>query len=77
MSVPFTRGLGGRQGARAVNKQPSDLGDLVSVLVVGLVGVACKQAVRPTDRSRSVAVRPALAPRSAEPLPGQAADGQQ
>jgi hypothetical protein len=40
MSVPFTRGLGGRQGARAVNSERADLGDLPSVLVGLALGVA-------------------------------------
>lgn len=40
MSVPFTRGLGGRQGARAVNAKRADLGDRLSVLVRAILGVA-------------------------------------
>ena len=40
MSVPFTRGSGGRQGARAVNARSADLGGLGSVLVGLVLGVA-------------------------------------
>jgi hypothetical protein len=38
--MPFTRGLGGRQGARAVNVERADLGDLPSGLVRLVLGVA-------------------------------------
>jgi hypothetical protein len=45
-SVPSTRGLGGRQGARPVNAEPADLGDRVSVLVRVLLGVALQAESR-------------------------------
>jgi len=46
MSVPFARGLGGRQGARAVNSERADLGDRVSLLVGVAVGVALQAGDR-------------------------------
>ncbi len=49
MSVPFTRGSGGRQGARAVNTKRADLGDLPSVLVGLVLGVALQARGRVFD----------------------------
>jgi hypothetical protein len=46
MSVPFARGLGGRQGARAVNSERADLDDLPSALVGLVLGVALQAESR-------------------------------
>ena len=65
MSVPFVKGLGGRQGARAVNAERADLGDRLSVLVVGLVGVALQAESRPSEQSRPLWGRLWLGPYAA------------
>jgi hypothetical protein len=54
MSVPFARGLGGRQGARAVNSERADLDDLPSALVGLVLGVAL-QASSQTNRQQRTA----------------------
>ena len=46
-SVPVTRGLGGRQRARAVNVERADLGDLASVLVRAILPVALQAESHP------------------------------